>query len=134
MRHVLARAARENLLCKPALALALSLFTISVCAAAPTAACNRDLRQLIAPALKGVFMNSKDVQTEVDDNNGGVYSVRLFVGANSPDNLDRQVSIGWINLDVNAMKVFDVTNDPDSPVALDVSEEKYAAFVKKCLR
>lgn len=134
MRRVLARAACENQLRKPALALALSLLTAPGYAAAPATACNRELRQLVVPALKSVAMDRKNVQAEVEDGNGGVYSVRLFVPADSPDNLDRQVAIGWIDLDVNAMKAFDVTNDADSPVALGVDKEKFAAFVKKCLR
>lgn len=134
MRRVLSHTAYENLLRKPALALTLSLLTVSVCAATPDAACNRDLRQLLVPALQGVPMTRKNVQAEVDDNNGGVYSVRLFVAADNPDNLDRRVTIGWVDLDVSAMKALDVTNDPNSRVALGVNEEKYAAFVKKCLR
>lgn len=131
---MLTHTAYENLLRKPALALTPSLLTVSVCAAAPVAVCNRDLRQLLVPALQGVSMSRKNVQAEVDDSNGGVYSVRLFVAADNPDNLDRRVTIGWVDLDVSAMKALDVTNDPNSRVALDVNEEKYAAFVKKCLR
>jgi len=134
MRRVSARATCGNLLRKPTLAVSLSLLTASGYAAAPATACNRELRQRVVPTLQGVAMDRKNVQAKVEDGNGGVYSVRLFVAADSPDNRNRQGSIGWIDLDVNAMKAFDVTKDPDSPVALDVNKEKFAAFVKNCLK
>lgn len=79
-------------------------------------------------------MNKKDIRVELEDSNGDVYSVRLFVVADSPDNLDKQVSIGWVNLNVGEMKVFDVTDDPDNRVELHVNKNKYKSFVRRCLQ
>jgi len=102
--------------------------------AALSATCNQELRDLVVPPLKGVTMNKKDVRVELEDHNSDVYSVRLFVVADSPDNLDKQVSIGWVNLDTNKMKAFDVTDDPNSRIELRVSGSKYKSFVGRCLQ
>lgn len=95
--------------------------------------CKGELRQLVVPPLKGVVMKKNDIQAEIDDVSDGVYSVRLFVPSDSPDNLDKQVSIGWVNLDVNSMKAYNVTNDPDNHVELGVNRKQYKHFVEKCL-
>ena len=117
-----------------ALLLLVSLLMISQSSYAElSGACKRELWQLVVPPLKGVAMRKKDIRIDVDDVNDSVYSVRLFVVADSPDNLDKQVSIGWVRLDVSAMKVFDITNDPDNNVALGVNKTRYRHFVTNCL-
>ncbi|MDR8921249.1 hypothetical protein FEP54_06042 [Burkholderia multivorans] len=77
-------------------------------------------------------MSKSDIQAEIEDESNGIYSVRAYVAADSPDNLDKQVSIGWINLDTNSMKALDVTRDPDHPDELKVGEEKYRKFLSDC--
>lgn len=121
-------------ICKTMLLLISLSFFSEVGHAALSATCNQELRDLVVPPLKGVAMNKKDIRVELEDSNGEVYSVRLFVVADSPDNLDKQVSIGWINLNVGEMKVFDVTDDPDNRVELHVNKNKYKSFVRRCLQ
>jgi hypothetical protein len=94
--------------------------------------CQRDLTKLVVPPLQHVAVKKKEIRTSLDENSDGVYSIRLFVAADSPDNLDRQVTIGWANIDSNNMKVIDVTNE-DSQEELNVSPTFLASFVKKCL-
>ncbi|AWY66117.1 hypothetical protein A8H36_07045 [Burkholderia thailandensis] len=95
--------------------------------------CRIKLRELVVPPLEHVAMNKKDIQAEIEDVSNGVYSVRLYVAADSPDNLDKQVSIGWVNLDTNSMKALDVTRDPEHPDMLKVDEAKYREFISNCL-
>jgi hypothetical protein len=95
--------------------------------------CVRDLRGLIVPPLKHVVMEKSTMQAEIEDAANGVYSARLFVPADSPDNLDKQVSIGWVNLDVKRMKAFDVTNDPGNKVELKINRDFYTKYVGKCI-
>lgn len=44
------------------------------------------------------------------------------------------MTTGWVDLDVNTMKAFDVTDDPDKPEILDVDMAKYRKYVDQCLR
>ncbi|MBR8240640.1 hypothetical protein FEP12_03103 [Burkholderia multivorans] len=115
-----------------------ALFTFFVMASwtacASPGACKNELRELVVPSFQDVAMNKSDIQAEIEDESNGIYSVRLYVAADSPDNLDKQVSIGWVNLDTNSMKVLDVTRDPDHPDELKVDEEKYRKFVSDCIR
>lgn len=107
--------------------------TISCGAHASTEICRSELRELVVPPLEHVAMNKKDIQADIEDVSDGVYSVRLYVAADSPDNLDKQVSIGWVNLDTNSMKALDVTRDPEHPDVLKVDEEKYQKFISDCI-
>ncbi|KAB0644160.1 hypothetical protein F7R21_03955 [Burkholderia latens] len=95
--------------------------------------CKSELRELVVPPLEHVAMNKKDIHADIEDVTDGVYSVRLYVAADSPDNLDRQVSIGWVNLDTNSMKALDVTRDPEHPDVLKVNESKYRKFISDCI-
>lgn len=103
-------------------------------ACASPGACKNELRELVVPSFQDVAMNKSDIQAEIEDESNGIYSVRAYVAADSPDNLDKQVSIGWINLDTNSMKALDVTRDPDHPDELKVDEEKYRKFLSDCIR
>ncbi|WP_246327084.1 hypothetical protein [Burkholderia guangdongensis] len=96
--------------------------------------CRSELRELIVPPLEHVAMNKRNIQVDLEDTSDGVYSVRLYVQADSPDNFDKRVSIGWVNLDTNSMKVLDMTRDPDHPDVLKVNAEKYRKFVSDCIR
>ena len=98
------------------------LLMISCGASAATEACRNELRALIVPPLEHVAMNKKDLLADIEDVSDGVYSVRLYVAADSPDNLDKEVSIGWVNLD---------TEHPD---VLKVDEGKYRKFISDCIR
>lgn len=95
--------------------------------------CQNELRELIVPSLQHVSMKKKNIHVEMEDHARGIYSVRLFVPADSPDNLDKQVSIGWVNLNTNTMQALDVTRDPDHPDLLKVDEGKYRHFVSMCI-
>ncbi|MBR8187252.1 hypothetical protein C6Q14_24805 [Burkholderia ambifaria] len=95
--------------------------------------CRSELRELVVPPLEHVAMNKKDIQADIEDVSDGIYSVRLYVAADSPDNLDKQVSIGWVNLDTNSMKALDVTRDPEHPDVLKVNEAKYRKFISDCI-
>jgi hypothetical protein len=95
--------------------------------------CQTELRELIVPSLQHVFMKKQDIRVEMEDRARGVYSVRLFVPADSLGNLDKQVSIGWVNLDTNTMQALDVTRDPDHPDVLKVDGDKYKNFVSMCI-
>jgi len=98
--------------------------------------CQDQLRNLVVPSLQHVAINKKEIQVELMEmasGSPGVYSVRLFAAADSPDNLDKQVSIGWVNLDTNTMRALDVTRDPDRPDLLKVDADKIRNFVSKCL-
>lgn len=122
-----------------------ALFTFFVMASwtacASPGACKNELRELVVPSFQDVAMNKSDIQAEIEDESNGIYSVRAYVAADSPDNLDKQVSIGWINLDTNSMKALDVTRDPDHPDELKVDEENTENFspiafvhhLKRCL-
>lgn len=120
--------------CKTKLLLMLLPFFSEAGHAALSIACNQELRDLVVPPLKGVAMNKKDIRVELADSSGDVYGIRLFVAADSPDNLDGEVSIGWVNLDVGVMKAFDVTDDINNRVESSVSKNEYKSFVSKCLR
>ncbi|MFM0526423.1 hypothetical protein PQR11_15730 [Paraburkholderia strydomiana] len=112
---------------------ALAALMFSQSSYALSGVCQNELRELIVPPLQHVFMKKKDIRVEMEDQARGVYSVRLFVPADSPDNLDKQVSIGWVNLDTNTMQALDVTRDPDHPDVLKVDGDKYKNFVSMCL-
>ncbi|MCM2547241.1 hypothetical protein [Burkholderia glumae] len=109
------------------------LYIISLSTHASPEVCRSELRELIIPPLDHVAMNKKDIQADIEDVSDGVYSVRLYVAADSPDNLDKQVSIGWVNLDTNSMKALDVTKDPEHPQELKVNDAKYRNFISDCL-
>jgi hypothetical protein len=95
--------------------------------------CVSELKKLIVPPLTHVVVNKSIIKTEITDSSNGIYSARLFVPADSPENLDKQVSIGWVNLDINSMKAYDVTNDPDNKVALEVDHDLYKKYVDRCI-
>lgn len=105
-----------------------------VSVASPATKCDAALRKLIVPRLEHVVMKRQDIQVALEDSKDGIYSVKLFVASDSPDNLDKYVTTGWVDLDVNTMKAFDVTDDPDKPTILDVDMAKYRKYVDQCLR
>lgn len=94
--------------------------------------CDEELTNFIVPSLTTVI-NKKEIHAELTERNAGVYSVRLFAAANSPDNLDKQVSVGWVNLDTNTNTVFDITKDITQPQKLIVNSSKYIIYKNKCL-
>lgn len=59
-------------------------------------ACENELRELIVPPLQYVFMKKKDIRVEMEDLARGVYSVRLFVPADSPINRFPSAGSIWI--------------------------------------
>lgn len=42
--------------------------------------------------------------------------------------------VGWVTLDTNQMKAFDISNDEGSPVPLNVDPDLYKSFVQKCTK
>jgi hypothetical protein len=96
--------------------------------------CEKELAQLIVPALRGPKAQFPHIQAEIVDGNAGVYNVRLFAAADGPDRPYGTAAIGWVQLDTHAGKVFDITEDPDQPQALAVDRDAYRRFVEACLR
>lgn len=113
--------------------IALAALIPSQGAYALSASCQARLTNLIVPSLQHVYMKKKDIRAELQDDTDGVYSVRLYVAADSPDNLDKAVSIGWVNLDTNTMQALDVTRDPDNPDVLKIDAGRYEDFVSMCI-
>ncbi len=74
---------------------------------------------------------------DISDDNGhprnGVYGVQIWIAADSPDNADGKVAIGWVDLDTRNMKIFDVTQDEYHPQELKIDKKLYSNFVKRCL-
>lgn len=87
---------------------ALAALMFSQSSYALSGSCQNELSELIVPSLQHVFMKKQDFRVEMEDHARGVYSVRLFVPADSPDNLDKLVPIGCVNLDTNSMQALDV--------------------------
>jgi hypothetical protein len=86
------------------LLLSVALCLLPQASIASPGVCRDQLRDLIVPSLQHVEMSKKDIQAELAEvvsGSPGVYSVRLYAAADSSDNLDKQVSIGWVNLDTN---------------------------------
>lgn len=104
------------------------LLTISCGAHARADICKNELRELVVPPLKHVAVNKKDIHVDIADAANGVY-----VAADSPDKLDKQVTIGWINLDKNSMQALDLTRDPEHPDILEVDEVKLRKFISNCI-
>lgn len=104
------------------------LLAFDVCMAAQKRACGRELRALVVPPLKGIAMEKKDILAEPEERDEGVYSIQLFVAARNADNLDGQVTVGWLDLNVDSMKAFDVTNDPNNRVAMSINRAKLARY------
>lgn len=95
--------------------------------------CKVDLRSLIVSPLTHVVMDKSIIQAEIADSSNGIYSARLFVPADSPDNVNKQVSIGWVNLDVNSMKAYDVTDDQNNTIEFKINRNLYKKYVDKCI-
>lgn len=113
------------------------LFTIGILAFQQSYAlnlnCREELHSLIVPALSKLPFRKKQILTNIEDSNSGIYSVRLFVAADSPDNLDKEVTIGWVNLDTNAMKAYDVSRDPENKDELRINKSRCRVFTHECL-
>ncbi|MEK6349452.1 MAG: hypothetical protein V4764_18355 [Burkholderia sp.] len=116
------------------------LLSLSENLAAAPYNCQTELRKLVVPALEPSPMPKDKMQVELvdmSDGNGnpanGVYSAQITAAADSPDNLDGKVAIGWVNLDTRHMKIFDISRDEDHPQALHVNNKMYANFVRRCL-
>ncbi|MCX4163048.1 MULTISPECIES: hypothetical protein [Paraburkholderia] len=107
---------------------------------ASTYSCRQELRALIVPALRDTAFPKTDIQVELPevtyknaDASKPLYSVQLFVPANSPENPNRELTIGWVNLDVAKLRVYDVTRNPDRPDVLSVDASRFRDFVSKCM-
>lgn len=109
------------------------LLIISCGAHARTDICKNELRELVVPPLKHVAVNKKYIHVDIADAANGVYSIRLYVAADSPDNLDKQVTIGWVNLDKNSMQALDLTRDPEHPDTLKLDGVKFRKFISNCI-
>ncbi|MFC0401242.1 hypothetical protein [Paraburkholderia rhizosphaerae] len=95
--------------------------------------CRVDLKNLIVPSLTRVVMDRALIRAEIIEVDGNTYSARLFVPADSPDNLNGQVSIGWVDLDIELMKAYDVTDDLSNKKILDVNINKFSDYINKCI-
>ncbi|NHV26448.1 hypothetical protein [Burkholderia sp. D-99] len=102
--------------------------------------CQRELRNLVVPALASSPMPKSKMQVELQemsDDNGNpsttLYGVQISVPADSPDNANGKVAIGWVNLDIGKMKAFDVSRDEGHPQELHLNKKRYSDFVKNCI-
>jgi hypothetical protein len=95
--------------------------------------CVSELKKLIMSPLTRMAISKSIIRARIADSSNGIYSARLFVPADSPENMNTQMSIGWVNLDVNSMKAYDVTNDPGNKVALKVDHDLYKKYVDRCI-
>ncbi|RDD83626.1 hypothetical protein DVJ77_03365 [Dyella tabacisoli] len=92
-------------------------------------ACQADLKNLVVPNFK-TAMNKSDISVDIDENDHGVYKVRLSVAADNPG---KQVSIGWVTLDTNKGTAYDISKDDRHPETLHVDAGKYQNFIDTCL-
>lgn len=113
------------------------LLSLVICSAQSSYAldfrCRGELNRLVVPVLRDLPFHKRQIQTNIEDGNSDIYSVRLFVAADSPDNLDKEVTIGWVNLDTTAKKAYDVSRDPDNKDELRINKSLYRVFLHKCL-
>ncbi|WP_232451705.1 hypothetical protein [Burkholderia ubonensis] len=95
--------------------------------------CQRELTQLVVPALTHVAMARRTIRAELASLADGGYGARLFVPAHGSANRDGEVTIGWVDIDSKSMRLLDVTRDPDRPDMLHVNRDALAGFVSRCL-
>ena len=119
--------------------LALLLVDQTVLAATTRNECLNKLKELVVPSLKNNPFVQKGygpkIQVDIDDYSGGVYTLRLTLPKQpTSDNPDESGIVGWVTLDTNQMKAFDISNDEGSPVPLNVDPDLYKSFVQKCTK
>jgi len=102
-------------------------------AATPPVSCNDQLTRLIVPALRQTEMNRRDIHADVAERDGNVYRVRLFTMPDHSGTPNREATIGWVTLDTQAMRVLDVTRDPDRPDVLKIDRRALSRFVSTCV-
>ncbi|WP_196319548.1 hypothetical protein [Burkholderia cepacia] len=100
--------------------------------AAPPASCSEQLTQLIVPALRQTAMDRRAIRADVDERDGDVYRVRLFVTPDHPGTPNQEATIGWVTLDTHAMRALDITRDPDRPDVLAIDRRALSRFVSAC--
>ncbi|MDM8359315.1 hypothetical protein [Pandoraea communis] len=100
---------------------------------APSANCDDALTFIATKAPSVSKAARKSVRATVAERSAPDYFIRLFLPSNSPENLDGYVTIGWLKLDADADKIFDVTIDPDEPKELEISTRYVRNFVRQCL-
>ncbi|WP_249744608.1 hypothetical protein [Burkholderia pyrrocinia] len=101
-------------------------------AAAPPASCNDQLTQLIVPALRQTAMDRRAIHADVDERDGNIFRIRLFVMPDHPGTPNQEATIGWVTLDTQAMRALDVTRDPDRPDVLAIDRHALSRFVSAC--
>ncbi|WP_143746703.1 hypothetical protein [Caballeronia catudaia] len=101
--------------------------------AKPVDRCGHQLQELIVPSLRHAVFERQKIMTALDDLDGSFYNVRLYVASNNPDNLDGEVTIGWVKIDIRSFLVFDVTRDPDHPERLKTSRSAVSRYVARCI-
>ncbi|ORT84772.1 hypothetical protein B7G54_19505 [Burkholderia puraquae] len=106
---------------------------VPAAAAKPPASCDDQLTRLIVPALRQTEMNRRDIHADVDERNGDVYRIRLFAKPGRSGTPDREATIGWVTLDMQAMRALDVTRDPDRPDVLKIDRRALSRFVSTCV-
>lgn len=98
------------------------LMEFSYVSLAATHNCQQELRNLVVSAIASFPMSKSKMQVELqemsdDDGNPSTaaYGVQISVPADSPDNANGKVAIGWVNFNIGKMKAFDVSRDDDHP-------------------
>lgn len=101
--------------------------------------CLNNLRKLIVPSVKTNAFVQKGygpkIKVDIDDYSDGVYTLRLTLPKQpTSDNPNESGTVGWVTLDKNQMKAFDISDDADNPVPLNVDPNLYKSFVQKCTK
>lgn len=98
-------------------------------AKAADTSCRYDLeKMLIAP--NAATSGNREMHAQPEENNGGVYKIRLYsVGADSDS---KQVTTGLVELNTHTFKAFDITAGQNNKKPLDIDESALKAFLKKC--
>lgn len=101
--------------------------------------CLNNLRELIVPNLKKNAFVQKGygpkIKVDIDDYSDGVYTLRLTLPKQpTSDDPNESGTVGWVTLDTNQMKAFDISNTADNPIPLNVDPNLYKSFVQKCTK
>jgi len=121
-RKILKRFVFTSLLCAFGLA-------CSSANASNYAACQTSLKKLLLPALQTKY-DQKNILTEITQDEGRFYRVRLFVPAATANN---EVMIATVEIDADKMAVRDVSKDDRHPVKLKVDNAQFQSFADQCM-
>ncbi len=95
--------------------------------------CASELTAIVAPALPDLASIRGSLHVELAEAADGGYVARVSATTANPGTPNRDGTFGWVRLDTRAMKVLDITRDPDHPDVLAVDAARYRRYVDTCL-